>query len=323
MPSPSTSLSTLRPDLAGSFMEFDLDANRQGFIFSQVLPAISPQKQSGTFGKIPVEQLLKERETARAPGAGYARSGFTFTKDTFACEEHGAEEPVDDREATMYADYFDAEQIAAMRARHAVMINAEKRVAAAVFNATTWTSYTTTITHEWDDPPNAVPIADVEAAVQSVWDQSGIWPNAMIINRKVFRNLRLVDEIQELIKYQGFMDVRPGTITVQAMAQVFDLDFLIVAGSARDSAVEGQDTSIAPVWSDEYAMVCKIATTSDIREPCIGRMFHWSEDGSELMGLIESYREEQVRSDIIRCRHDVDEKILFVEAGHLLDNVTT
>ncbi len=322
MPSPSSSLSTLRPDLAGSFMEFDLDANQSGFIFQRVLPVITPSKQAGSFGKIPVEQLLKERDTSRAPGAGYARSGFTFTKDTFACEEHGAEEPVDDREATMYSEYFDAEQIAAMRARHAVMINGEKRAAAAVFNATTWASFKSTISDEWDDLTNAIPLTDVEAAVQAVWSQCGIWPNALIINRKVFRNLRNVDQIISRVKYQGFMDVRAGNISEEAMAQAFDLQ-LIVAGSARDSAKEGQSTVIAPVWSDEYAMVCKIATSGDIKEPCIGRMFHWSEDGTELMGLVETYREEQSRSDIVRVRHDVDEKILYVEAGHLLENVTT
>ena len=322
MPSPSSSLATLRPDLAGSFMEFDLDANQQGFIFPQVLPAMTPQKQAGTFGKIPVEQLLKERDTSRAPGAGYSRSGFTFTKDTYSCEEHGAEEPVDDRESMMYADYFDSEQIAAMRARHAVMINAEKRVAAAVFNATTWTSYTTGVSVEWSTAATATPLVDVETAVQAVWAQCGIWPNAMIINRKVFRNLRNVDEIIDRVKYQGYMDVRAGNIPIAALAQAFDLKYLIVAGSARDSANEGQDTSIGPVWSNEYAMICRVAESNDIREPCIGRMFHWTEDGSQLMGTMESYRDEKVRADIIRCRHDVDEKILFVEAGHLLSNIT-
>lgn len=322
MPSPSTSLSTLRPDLA-TFMEFELEMLQSGFVAAQVLPVVETQKQSGPFGKIPVEQLLKERDTARASGSGYSRSNFTFTTDSYACDEHGAEEPVDDREAEMYAEYFDAEQIAAARARRAVMINAEKRVAAAVFNATTWTSYTTAVTNEWDDATNATPLVDVEAAVQAVWGQCGIWPNAMIINRKVFRNLRNVDEIIDRVKYQGMMDVRAGSVTVQALAQAFDLDYLIVAGGTRDSAAEGQDTVFAPVWSNEYAMVCRVATSRDIREPCIGRMFHWAADGSEIGGTLESYRDETVRSDIIRCRHDVDEKILYVEAGHLLSNITT
>ena len=322
MGTPSSSLATLRPDLDGSLMEFDLIANQQGFIGHKVLPVISPAKQAGTFGKIPVEQLLKERDTYRAPSAGYSRSSFQFESVTYSCEEHGAEEPVDDRSSMMYRDYFDSEMVAAARARNAVVLNAERRIANAVFNATTWTSHTTAVTNEWDDADNATPLADVEAAVQSVWDACGIWPDTMIINRKVFRNLRNVDEVIDRIKYQGYMDARAGEITVSSLSAAFDLD-IIVANSARDTANEGQDTVISPVWSDEYCMVCKTAKTNDIQEPCIGRTFHWTEDGSEIMGAMESYRDETVRSDIIRSRNDTDEVILYVESGHLLSNITS
>ena len=56
--------------------------------------------------------------------------------------------------------------------------------------------------------------------------------------------------------------------------------------------------------------------------PCIGRCFHYAEDGSEEMGHIETYRDEPVRSDIVRVRHEIDEQVLLVAAGHLLDNIT-
>lgn len=320
MPSPSTALTTLRPDLGGSFMEFELEMNQAGFIGQRVLPVFETMKQSGPFGKIPIEQLLKDRDTKRAPGSGYSRGNFTFTTDTFACEEHGTEEPVDDREAEMYSEYFDAEQVAAARARHAVMLNYEKRVAALLFNTSTWTA--TTITNEWDDSANAVPLTDVETAVQSVYASSGLWPNALIISKTVFRNLRNVAQIVDRVKYQGFMDARAGNITVEAMSQAFDLE-LIVGGGTKDSAVEGQAASPAGIWSNEYAMIAKVATSNDIREPCVGRTFHWGEDGSTFGGTMESYRDETVRSDIIRNRMDTDEKVLYVEAAALLDNVTT
>jgi hypothetical protein len=52
-------------------------------------------------------------------------------------------------------------------------------------------------------------------------------------------------------------------------------------------------------------------------------MFHWSEDGSSPGGTVESYRDEIVRGNIIRVRHDVDEVVLYAQAGHLLSNITT
>jgi hypothetical protein len=324
MPSPSAALATQRPDLASSFEEFSLEANREGFIGTDVLTVINVAKQAGTFGIIPVEQLLQHPETLRAPGSNYNRMRWKFETSTYATEEHGIEEPVDDRESAMYMDYFDAEVMASRRAFHAVLVAQEIRIATAVFNATTWTgaALTTAITNEWDDATNATPFADVEAAVQAVYEGTGLWPNALIMNYKVFRNLRLTAQVVDRVKYQGFVDARPGNITAEALGQAFDLR-IIIAGGTKNTAKEGQAASTASIWDDEYAMVARVATSEDPREPCIGRVFHWAEDGSSIGGTVESYRDEQVRGDVVRVRHDVDELIIYPGAGHLLSNVTT
>ena len=323
MPSPSSTLATLRPEL-GSYQEFDLMANLGGFVDHKCLPVLEVAKQSGTFGKIPIEQLLQARSVTRAPGTGYNRSKWTFTTDSFACEEYGAEEPVDDREAEMYADYFDAEMVSAARAVSAVMVESEKRIAAALFNATTFTSQTTGITEEWDTPAAAVPITDVEAAVQSMWAITGVWANAIVFNRHVFRNLRNVTQIIDRVAAAGAGGPVKATDINEAMiAACFDLPYVFVAGGAKNSAIEGQSVSIADIWSSEYALIFRVPTTNDVREPGLGRTFHWGADGSNIGGTMESYRDEPVRSDIIRCRHDVHEKIIHTEMAWLLSNVTT
>jgi len=326
MPSPTTSLATLRPDLGGSLEEFDAAADRRGFIAHRVAPVLEAAKKSGTFGKIPLEYLLQTRETRRAPGAGYGRGDFEFDDASYACEEHGAEEPVDDVEAEMYREYFDAELVSAARALDVVLRNAEIRTAALLFNATTFTSQTTTITNEWDKnhKTDAIPIQDVEDAVQAVWARCGIWPNALVINRTVFRNLRLLDAIKDAISASGAgTPNKASDITTAMLAAVFDLEHVIVAGSAKNTAAEGQSASLSHIWSSEYAMVCRVASSNDIREPCTARTIHWAADGSEVGGCVETYRDETVRADIIRCRHDVDELIMYTESAQLLENVTT
>ena len=320
MAQPSAALTTQRPDLASALEEFDLAMNTQGFIGTRVFPVVSVAKQAGQFGKIPIEQLLQNRDTVRAPGSGYARGDFVFETASYATVENGAEEVVDDREREMYGEFVDPDVYAAVRAFSAVMVEQEKRVAAALFNATTWTP--TSVTNEWDDAANATPLADVETAVQAVYGASGLWPNALVINRKVFRNLRNVDEIIDRSKSQGFVDVRAETMTVDQLSAAFDLQ-VIVGGGTKSTATEGQTAVPAQIWSDEYAQVCRIPMSSDFREPGVGRTFHWSGDGSQLDGRVESYREEKVRGDVIRVRHDVDEVLLYSAAGHLLDNITT
>lgn len=322
MASPSTSLATLRPDLAGSLEQFDLAMDRQGFIGQRILPIKDVAKSAGKFGQIPLAQLLQNRETARASGSGYSRGSFTFTDDSFATGEHGAEEPVDDREAELYSDYFDAEQVSTQRAFDVVLRNQEKRISALIFNTTTWTGapLTTAITTPWSTIATAIPIDDVQNAAKKLWDGSGLMANALIMTWKTWWNLRRCAQIVDLVKYSGLMDPRSGNVTTQAIAQVLDIPNIIVAGSAKNSANEGQAVTIASVWDDDMAMVARLAQTDDIREPCLGRIFHWGEDGSQPGGTVESYRDETIRGDVIRVRHDIHEKVLYKQMGHLLTN---
>ena len=320
MPSPSAALTTLRPDLAGSFQQFDLDMDAKGFIGLRVLPSIDVAKPSGTFGKITIASLLANRDTLRAPGSGYARQRYEFTKDSYATDEHGAEDPVDDKEAEMYGDYLQAEQFAATRARDVVMRNFEVRAAALIQATGTFT--TTAVGTEWSTVATATPISDVEARVVAIWNATGLKPNAMVMNWNVFRNLRNCAQIIDRIKYSGRHDPNPSKITEQVLADVFDIEQIIVAGSKKNSANEGQSATLADIWDDEYCWIGRVATNNDIKDPCVGRTFHYSADGSKIGGVVETYRDEPVRSDIVRCRMDTDEKVLYAACGQLLSNIT-
>lgn len=322
---PSTSNTTLRPDIA-EFFEFDLEMQKSGYIATQVLPVIETALAADNPGKVPLESLLFQADTKRMSGSGYNRGSYKFERFTYATEENGWEEPVDDRDNRRYTHLIDLKVLAAKRALDVIMRNYEQRVADLVFNATTWNgaALTTGVTNEWDDSDNCTPITDVEAAVRKVYEGSGLWPNALIVNRKVFRNLRNAAQVIDRIESAGAGDSsKAGDITAEALAAVFDLKYVLVAGSSKNTAKEGQSATPGQIWSDEYAMVCRVAESNDMREPCIGRTFHWSEDGSSIGGTIEEYYEDQNRAEIIRVRHDTDEVIMYAQAGHLLSNITT
>jgi hypothetical protein len=324
MPAPSAALS--RPDLESSFQEFDTEARDRGFIADQVLPPMPVNKVSSSFLRIPVEALLAERDTERASGGTYARQKYKFEEDSYDCKEQGAEEVVDDRDAAIYKNFFQAEVLATGRARSAVMINREKRVAAAIFNTSTWTgaTLTTALSSAWSGPVSSQPVQDVQAAAEKIFEGTGLIANALVINRKVLQYLRNCDEVVERLKYSSVVDVKK--ITIEALAEMLFPDVpgarLIVAGAPRNTLNAGQaSVSMTRIWSDSYAMVCRVSDSSDLSEPCLGRSLHFVSDGSELPCKIETYRDDTIRADIVRCRHDVSEKVLYAGAGHLLTNI--
>lgn len=327
MPTPNEALATLRPDLGGSFQDFDHELDRLGFIGYRFLPVMEVQRASGTFGRIPLAQLLKNADVKRNSRSGYPRGDWDFQEETFSTKEYGFEEPVDNRDQALYADFFDAEMVSAEIARDTVLREAEKRIAAMIFNTSTWTGSTKTTAiaagKEWSNYANATPIDDVEAAVRKVYTNTGMWPNTLAINRIVFRNLRQCDQILDRISSQGSGGpVKASDITPQQLASVFDLDNILVAGSSKNTANEGQTATPGQIWDSEYAMIARCATTGNIKEPCVGRSFHWGQDGSTIGGTMETYDDAKLRGVVVRCRHEVHEKVIESLFGHLLSNVT-
>lgn len=320
MPGPSSSLSTLRPDL-GSMMEFDLEANRQKFIGHRLLPFFNVDLPADRFGKIPIEQLLKRANVKRGAKGNYNRIDWSFTDDSYSTKEYGLEGPVDQNMARKYANYIDAEVETAKMVLHMVQLEAEIRVKDKLFPGT----YSpTNVTNEWDDAGSATPIDDVDAAVLRIFTATGVWANCITFNKKVFRNLRKSDQILDRIAAQGAGDkIKAKDVTAAMLAACFDLEYVIVSEGVYNSAEEGQTATPGFIWSDEYAAVGRIAESQSFTEPCLGHTMHWAGDGSQPGGLMETYYAEENRSDIVRVRHDVDEKIKYAEMWDVLGNITT
>lgn len=316
MPAPSTALSTLRPDLAGSFAQFDLDMDARGFVATRVLPPIDVAKPSGTFGKITIASLLQQRDTLRAPGSNYARQRYEFDKDTFATNEHGAEDVVDDKEAEMYGDYLNAEQTAAARARDVVMRNYEARVATLLQTTGSFTNAAAATA--WGTIATAVPLTDIETRVMAIWNATGVKPNAIVMPYAAFRNFRNCAQVVDRIKYSGLHNPAAGAIGTEAIAQLLDIPNVIIAGAKKNGANEGQTASLSNVWTATVVGIGVIATSNDIKQPCVGRTFHYSADGSQMGGVVETYREEQVRGNVVRVRMDTQEKLLYSACWQLI-----
>ena len=313
MASPSEAVTTSLGDLAGSFTEFDLEARARGFVGLEVCPPIEVPSAGGAFPTIPVEQLLQDPDTKRGPESGYNKRQFTYAKGTFATNAQGLEVPVDSRHAAGLSRAFDEHGVAASLAFDGILRGAERRTAALIFNATTWTGSTLflDVTTEWS-AIGSTPRADVKAAIARVKANSGLTPNALIINDAVYQNL--IDNT--------ILIARTNTITPEVLAATLGIERVIIAGAKHASSIEGATMVFANIWSSEYAMICRVATTSDRAETCIGRTLHWDQDGGTIGGAIEIYRDEKTRGDVVRVRHQVQEKVMYSEAGFLLGNIT-
>ncbi len=319
-----------RLDLGMTAEEFNLAADRAGFIAPRVFRVFQTPLNASQFPKRTLEQLLKLHDTKRAPRAGYNSDEGEFGTDSYATEDHGLEGKLDDREVAIYRDVFDAELATVNATVDGVLRRFEYDAAAATYDTAIWTgsSLATAITNEWDDHTNATPITDVNAAREKIVHGTGIEPNALIMNRFQMRHARECPEITDKIKY--VMGTLPKEITPAILAQAFDLDFVLVAGGMKNTANEAQSRSISRLWSNEYMMLAKVALTDSLEEPAVGRTFVWDGNGgagpgsdTELAYLVEEYRNPNETGTIYRCRNDRGIKRLYPALGHLLSNAIT
>ena len=329
MASPTTAIT--RFDLSLMYSEFSLIANQRNYIGLRVLPAVGVARQSSSFLKVTVESVLgKVEDTKRAPGATYKRGEFEWTTDNYSTDDHGVEEPLDDRTLNMYGSEIRLERIRSMRAVNRVLQRFEQDVADAVFDTAVWTgaALTTAIANKWSDATNGVPITDIDNAIEKVKASSGMVPNALILSDLAHRTIKRTVQVQDLLKYSGRDDPKN---LADALAELFDIDRIIVGRGFKNTADLGQDATFARFWDTTMAMVCHVNDSMDLEDPdpTIGRTIMFTDENAAIPGgddgainvIVEEYREEKIRGSVLRARNDRQVKILHPEAGHLLTGI--
>jgi hypothetical protein len=127
--------------------------------------------------------------------------------------------------------------------------------------------------------------------------------------------LKALTVVKDAIKYTSRLTDEELT---NAIADLFGVKKVLVGNGIYNSAKRGKTFVSADIWSDNYVMVAVVGNDGvDLSEPAIGRTILWEEDSPE-NAVVESYREEQTRSDIFRVRQYTAEKLIDPYFGHLL-----
>lgn len=330
----NTSAAIFRPDLGITVLEYT-EGPTMGYIGLELMPLFPVSVQAATYPVIPREAMLKLGDTRRAPRGRYNRDDWEYERGQFATVENGREEPVDDTERALIEQEGSAgvaDFIATRRAWTNILKGQEKRIADKVFDAVTFSAHS--VTNEWDDATNATPVDDVNDGILSMRSACGMLPDALVIAFSTFLNLKNCDQIVDRLKYT-FPGIDLNQMTSAQLAQVFNVPRVLVGGAVYDSAGKGIASSITDIWSHEYAALIKIASGQSLVEPGFGRTFLWTADSPQ-NPIVEQYREEEIRSDVFRVRHNTDEALIQSKDStgtvvsniadaciYLFDNITT
>jgi hypothetical protein len=308
-------------DLQVLAREYSQTAAERGFVGAEVMPVRDVDEKIGEYPYIPSENYLKIPNIKRAAGASYPRREYKFDKKTYKCQEYGIEEAVGDDDSAEYSRLFDLMEEAVNNLEDIILRAHEERVA--VQTQTGAGIASAPVTNEWDDFANATCKSDVTVAKRAFRLQAGMSPNLSVCNEDVFENLLQVDEVKEELKYVNPITIQSVDGQEAQLSAYFSIPRFIVARGRYDTTGPGVASSTDLIWDDEYFSLLKVSMNpQSMSEVCFGKTLNWTKDSQNLVN-IDTYREDQTRSEVVRVRHHVAEHIVSTSAAYNLTNITS
>jgi hypothetical protein len=314
----SNSAAIFRADIAGVVEQAkELEA---GLIGTQVMPILDVPVRAGQYPSFVLKegQLLKSDVKARSPYSAYARGTRSFVQDSYLAQEYGYEESVDDTVGYDLARFFDAETMAAKLAKRKLLLAHELRVAAKIFDNSTFTAtnsgtaYTTANLATFDVG------ADVQDAIDRLLAKGESVTNlAVVMSASVWTRVRASTKFQNRLRGAGISSDTILNASQQAAAEVFGVNQVLIGRASYDAAPEGVAFSSSNIWSNSSIFVGSVTQASaGYFGGGAGFTLNWSEYGSAVG--VSTYREEAIKSNIVRASHYVAEKIVNANAGQIV-----
>ena len=321
MGSPNIESSVTRPDLKNRvYREWDASGMSNRFVADLVLPQLDVDKKSATVKVITREQYLTRTDDSKAPDGGYHRTGFGAGEVNYDCVARGIEAPVDADSAAEMSSYFNSEREAAEIALFKAKMEHEIRVAALVFNETTFTGYTTSAAIVWSNATSSTPIADVTTGIQTMQEATGgTRPDSMLISAYGWDKLKECDQITDRLGMASSRD--PKIARLDTVAALLDLKQIVVGDAYYNTAKEGATTSLSRIWDKTYALLFYSNPSPQLKTPFLGATLHWTGRGSQFNFRFESYYKEEIEANIVRVRRHVVPKVFNAEFGWLISGI--
>ena len=314
----TNSAAVFRGDIAG-VLEQAKDWET-GLIGTRVMPILNVPVLAGQYPsfKLKEGQLLKSDVKVRDPYSTFPRGTRSFTQETYTALEYGYEEAVDDVIAADVSRFFDAEVIAAKLSRRKLLLAHELRVAGQIFSTGNFTSTNSGIAYTTANIATFDVGEDVQLAIDRLLSKGESTSNLrVVIPYPVWTRIRASTKFQNRLRGAGISSDTILNASTQAAAEVFGVSEVLIGRAAYDSAAEGVAFSSSNVWANTYIWVGSVTESgAGYFGGGAGFTLNWSEYGPAV-GVF-TYRDESIKSNIVRASHYVAEKVVNTNAGQLI-----
>lgn len=287
------------------------------FVATRVFPNIPVRKQSDLYFSYSRADWLRNQAQKRAPSTESAGGGYGLANDNYFAEKWAFHQDVDDDTRTNADDPLSPDQDATAFVTHQMNLARETVWVSSYFVPGVWATDTTPGTL-WD-AANSTPIEDIRAQMVAVKSATGFKPNVLVLSPRVWNVLQ--DHPSIIARIQFGQPGAPSTASLQLLAQILELQEVMVAEAVVNSGPEGGAESTDFIVGNHALLVYR-ANNPGLRTPSAGYTFGWS----GLLGAgafgnrIKRFRMDELNSDRIEGEIAFDTKVVAPELGVLFED---
>lgn len=155
---------------------------------------------------------------------------------------------------------------------------------------------------------NSDPVSFVDEKKTAMEEATGRMPNRLALGVNVFNALKKHPAILERVKYGG-STANPAYVTLNVLAQLFEIDRITVQRSIMNKAELGQAANMEYIGDPNAFLLAYATDTPSIDEPSAGYIFTWDMLGNgNIMPVLNYPGENGTHSEFIEGLMAVDMK---------------
>lgn len=285
-----------------------------GFVFDKVFTSLPVSKASDKYHTYARDDFWRDQGDGQmllADGAPVTRGGYRMSTGAYSCDVRAWAKPVS-KGVRLNADaVINPDQDAVDYVTQQLMIRLEAQFLAEFFVTGVWgTTSTLSGTSQWSDYDDSDPITAIDDGKQAIGDLTGLEANTLLVGSAVDLKLKRHPMIQALYKVTNV-----DSITDEMMARVFGVQRYLVARAVKSTNIEGATAAFSRL-AGKHALLCYTAPDGSDGATA-GKVFKWDGWGNSDGVAIQTYYEEQTRSDIVEGFAAVDYKITSTALGYM------
>jgi len=278
------------------------------FVGLEMLPVVKVKKESDKYYKYNSKaDRFRVPNNLRAPKSDSKTVDWKVTTDTYSCNEYALNDLIDDREKNNADKPLNMKVDTVEFLTDLNLLAQEKRIVDMLTDETVLTSYNAlTGTDQWSDYTNSDPVGDIETGRNTIHGKIFKMPNTLLLGLEVYSQLKHHPDVIDRFKY-----VSKGIITPEMLADLFEVEKVIIGKAGYNTANEGQTASYSYLWG-KNAILAYVEKAPGIKKFSLGYTFKVGQNKTR------TARIETKHSDWIEVGQIQDEEIVSVDCGYLI-----